>query len=99
MIHARADYDRIQDPATRYGDDPDCRETWGMSPTATPIGIDEPVILFRAQDKHFVKVLDHYREMLLRDGAHDPRMVESVERHIELANRWQADNGCKTPDL
>lgn len=43
MIHARSDYNRIQDPAV---DDPSL-----LSEGSTPIGVDEPVFLLRAKDQ------------------------------------------------
>lgn len=76
MKHARADYDRIQDPA-------------GLIP------VDEPVLLFRAQDKHFEMVATLYYVLVERDGG-DPKIVEAVKRHIDLAKAWPVR---KSPDM
>lgn len=77
MIHARDDYNRIQDPA-------------GLIPA------DEPVMLFRAQDKHFDRVLRFYRDIVAMDAGHDPRIPEAIDRHLVLADAWPVK---KSPDL
>lgn len=56
---------------------------------------DEPVMLFRAQDKHFVGVLTYYREALIADGA-NPEMVKLISDHIQRAAKWPVK---KTPDV
>ena len=90
MIHARYDYNRIQDPAL---------EDRNLLPdgSSTPIGADEPVMLFRAQDRFFVEMLDEYHKRLRGAGKDD--MARAVELQIQRAKRWQEKNGCKTPDL
>jgi hypothetical protein len=80
MKHARADYDRIQDPEGK-------------------IGQDEPVMLFRAQDKHFPKVLAYYLMLLGKDAEARPDILTAVVGQIRAGQRWQAEHGCKTPDL
>jgi len=42
MLHARPDYNRIQDPAVE--------DSSLLSPGSTPIGENEPVFILRAQD-------------------------------------------------
>lgn len=76
MIHARDDYNRIQDPAGRIPD-------------------NEPVMLFRAQDKHFDRVLRFYRDIVAADQG-DPRIIEAVNKHLELSAAWPVK---KAPDL
>lgn len=76
MKHARADYDRIQDPA-------------GLIPE------DEPVMLFRAQDKHFNKVLEYYRHLVHTDNG-DPRIITAINEHLVLSDAWPVK---KAPDL
>ncbi len=56
---------------------------------------DEPVMLFRAQDKHFVAVLDFYAGLLLADNV-DQRMIDAVDRHACLGDAWPVK---KTPDM
>jgi len=77
MIHARADYNRIQDPENKIPE-------------------NEPVMLFRAQDKHFDRVLRFYRDIVMMDRDHDPRIPEAIERHLLLADAWPVK---KRPDL
>ncbi len=89
MIHARKDYNRIQDPAL------DDRNLLGRG--CTPIGEDEPVMLFRAQDRLFKKVLDHYRTLLEIAGKSD--MAALVTEHIVRATEWEKWHETKTPDV
>ena len=95
MIHARKDYNRMQDPALA---DPSL-----VAPGSTPIGADEPVCLFRAQDKHFIEVLKAYRHLVNTDYKSDNdeamRIINSIDSHIALAKKWQEVHGSKTPDL
>ena len=44
---------------------------------------DEPVLLFRAQDIHFVPVLNYYKELLEKSGNN--KMAYCIGKHIELA--------------
>jgi hypothetical protein len=76
MKHARADYDRIQDPAGK-------------------IPADEPVLLLRAQDKHFIQVLAYYQAILEKDDG-DPKIISALSRHIALAMTWPVR---KSPDM
>ena len=77
MKHARADYDRIQDPA-------------GLIPE------DEPVFLFRAQDKHFDRVLRFYRDIVAMDAKHDPKIITAIEEQLVRAEAWPVK---KRPDM
>lgn len=76
MKHARADYDRIQDPA-------------GRIPT------DEPVILFRAQDRHAAAVARFYADLVESESG-DPEIVAAIRRHIPLIEAWPTK---KSPDM
>jgi hypothetical protein len=98
VIHARKDYNRIQDPAL---EDPSL-----LSEGSSPIGENEPVMLFRAQDKHFIQVLASYRTMLYHDFrkgnmSHDElqKMDRALSEHIVRADGWRKQNGAKTPDM
>lgn len=91
MIHARLDYQRIQDPALH---DPSL-----LAAGATPIGEDEPVMLFRAQDKYFPAVLHYYRALLEHDPLVSSEMTTAVEDQILAGEDWAAAHGAKTPDL
>ena len=63
------------------------------------IGEDEPVMLFRAQDAHFIKVLQYYTDRLELTG--NLKMAEVVSDHILEAKNWRANpkNNIKEPDL
>lgn len=80
MIHARPDYNRIQDPENK-------------------IPANEPVILFRAQDRHTPKLLAYYLLLLGKDEDAEEDIILSVVRHIRRVQEWQDRHGCKTPDL
>jgi len=60
---------------------------------------DEPVMLFRAQDRHFVKVLKYYQDLL--ETANNFTVAKAVEKHIETAKAWRAKKNViiKEPDL
>lgn len=60
------------------------------------IGEDEPVVVFRAQDKLLPKVLDIYRFLC--------EIAGSPERHLDLISKsaadiraWQAEHHTQTP--
>lgn len=63
----------------------------------------EPVFLLRAQDKHFLPMLERYRTLVERDVDSDTNarlaISESVRQHIDLTTAWQAGNLQKAPDL
>jgi hypothetical protein len=63
------------------------------------IPVDEPVMLFRAQDKHFPKVLAYYLMLLAKDPETRSDISEAVIAQIRAGQQWQLENGCKTPDL
>lgn len=129
-MHARADYNRIQDPMSEFPSTLEALyfaksiiqsgETWtskceeviqaainrervyrsSMGLGCIPIGIDEPVILFRAQDKNFVSILQKFSQLLKGDPeVKDSNIIASVEEQINNGLIWQAKHGCKTPDL
>ena len=57
---------------------------------------DEPVMLFRGQDKHFVTILLSYLVLLEDDDNPDLRLVEAVRNHIERGKRWPY---TRVPDM
>lgn len=61
------------------------------------IGEDEPVMLFRAQDIHFIKVLEIYAADLYT--SNNKEMHDVVMKHVKLAKEWRAKNSVKEPDL
>ena len=72
MIHARKDYNRLQDP---------------LAAKDKGIPKDEPVFLLRAQDPLFVPVLTIYATLARLIGC-SFNLVQSVYAHIELARLW-----------
>lgn len=60
---------------------------------------DEPVMLFRAQDRHFIAVLKFYADLL--DAAQNEPVSKAVRAHIELAKRYRSKptTKVKEPDL
>jgi hypothetical protein len=61
------------------------------------IGQDEPVMLFRAHDIHFIGVLTSYASLLEENG--NTEVANAVREHIELASDWRKKHGVKEPDL
>ena len=57
---------------------------------------DEPVFLFRAQDKLSTEALARYREACISAGLED--MARSVDAQINRFVDWQVVNGSKLPD-
>lgn len=56
---------------------------------------DEPVMLFRAQDKYFDKVLRYYRQLVEHDGG-DNKILDAITKHLALAKLWPKK---KSPDM
>ncbi len=77
----------------RFGEDPDGK-----------IAPDEPVFMARAQDKHFTKIVQHYRALIVADPeiSIDDKIeaAKRLDAHVELATEWQAkeENTVKSPD-
>jgi len=62
---------------------------------AGPIPADEPVILFRAQDRHTAAVARFYADLVEAEGG-DREIVAAIRRHIPLIEGWQPK---KSPDM
>lgn len=58
---------------------------------------DEPVMLFRAQDIHFIKILEHYQHLLKEAG--NKEVGDAVAKHEEASRKWRHENKVKEPDL
>lgn len=89
MIHARSDYNRIQDPAVN---DPSL-----LSDGSTPIGDDEPVFLVRAKDQAFIDVVGAWIESHRKAGGSD-QMIEAAAFHLGTALHWRSKHGTKVAD-
>jgi len=60
----------------------------------TPIPEDEPLILFRAQDKLLVPLLEKYNELCINAGSPEGQ-VNLLEQRINEIKAWQATNQVK----
>lgn len=89
MIHARTDYDRIQDPAVS---DPSL-----LSPGSTPIGEDEPVFLIRARDWLAPDVVGYWADSMRANGGSE-EVASHVLHWADRMAEWQQANGRKMPD-
>ncbi len=95
MKHARGDYNE------RFGDDPALANPALLRPGCTAIARDEPVMLFRAQDRNFILVLRFYRLLLWLSGS--KQMAWLVDFHVARAKNWRHRNAGprinKAPDV
>lgn len=60
------------------------------------IGEDEPVLVFRAQDKLLPKVLMYYHLFCLKAGS-PRRHLNAILDAIDNVHNWQAHYNVKTP--
>lgn len=60
------------------------------------IGADEPVVVFRAQDRLLPKVLKIYRIMCEIAGS-PVRHLELIDQAAARVKVWQSENPIKTP--
>lgn len=84
MIHARADYNRIQDPAVQ---NPSL-----LTPGSRPIGQDEPVFLLRAQDVSAAETLRFWADENIRNGG-DREASKLAQKQADAMDAWP----CKKP--
>lgn len=89
MIHARTDYNRIQDPALQ--------DNSLLSDGSSPIGEDEPVFLVRAKDKSFNATVLAWMDAHL-DAGGDPAMYTAMAAHLGRAIAWQGKHSTKVAD-
>jgi hypothetical protein len=61
------------------------------------IGEDEPVVVFRAQDKLLPDLLKIYRILCKTAGSPD-RHLDLIQESAEKIRAWQAGNFTKTPE-
>lgn len=60
------------------------------------IGKQEPVFLFRAQDRFTGPVLEYY-ESLCKVYGSSPEHLEAIRKARREIEDWQSVNGCKLP--
>ena len=63
---------------------------------ANRISADEPVFLFRAQDKFMLPILKKYLSLL--GDEPDTPLVIAILKHMARTVEWQAVNPIKEPD-
>jgi hypothetical protein len=65
----------------------------------TSLPEDEPLILFRGQDKLLPRLLEHYNQ-LCRDAGSPKAQLDLLQQRIDEIKKWQADNAqkLKVPD-
>jgi hypothetical protein len=80
MIHARNDYNRIQDPGL---ENPDL-----ISNGSTPIAADEPVFLLRAQDRTAAEVVRYWAQCQQQLSDHDANAVKLAREHAHRMEQW-----------
>ena len=61
------------------------------------IGEDEPVVVFRAQDRLLPKLLKVYKIMCELAGS-PPHHLELIHESAMKVKAWQEDNFTKTPE-
>lgn len=87
MIHNRSDYDHIQDPNGKIGED---------EPVFLIRAKDE---LFQEIVMTYANI---YVDRLL-DSGHDVKQVEPVHKSLrnfaKHSSKWQDENGCKIPTI
>ena len=60
------------------------------------IGGDEPVVVFRAQDRLLPAVLDAYAD-LCREAGSPANHIQGIQWTRDFVTAWQADNHTQTP--
>lgn len=88
MKHLRADYDRIQDPATIAPE---------LATGGAPFGADEPVFILRGKDKLAATCVSAWADWAEEEDA-APELVAAVRKWAEYMQRWGIDHGTKVPD-
>jgi hypothetical protein len=66
-----------------------------MKQDGTPIPADEPLFLFRAQDRLLPKVLDFYIGLRKKAGS-SPELIVALSKEAEIIKRWQKEHRDRT---
>lgn len=80
MLHAREDYNRIQDPENKIPE-------------------DEPVMLFRAQDKYAIAALEGYINAIVNDPDVTAEAAEVCNTVNAFKQKFKDWHKIKSPDL
>lgn len=62
----------------------------------TPIPEDEPLFLFRAQDKLLVKTLGYYRKLCISSGTSE-ETLGMLDEQIAQIEQWQRSHFTRFP--
>lgn len=60
------------------------------------IGEDEPVVVFRAQDKLLPELLNAYQRLAIHAGS-PPRHLEAIDDALDAVETWQQHNHTQVP--
>lgn len=58
---------------------------------------DEPIFVFRAQDRLLPRVLAYYLSLCLEEGSPEVHLI-NIAKNYDLIIRWQHSNETKTPE-
>lgn len=61
----------------------------------TPIPEDEPLILFRSQDRLLPQMLDYYVGLREKAGS-SAAGIQALQKHIDAIKKWQAAHPERT---
>ena len=61
------------------------------------VGDDEPVVVFRAQDKLLPKLLSYYHLFCLKAGS-PRRHLDIILNTKEVIEKWQSENKTQIPN-
>ena len=61
----------------------------------TPVPDDEPLILFRAQDRLLPELLDLYVQLRQQAGS-SAEGIAALQKHVDKIKRWQRQNPDRT---
>jgi trehalose-6-phosphate synthase len=62
-----------------------------VNPAGVPIPIDEPLLLFRARDRHVLAMLQRYRELCVLDGCTDYHL-KGIDNRLEAFRRFREEH-------
>jgi hypothetical protein len=66
-----------------------------MKLDGTPIPEDEPLMLFRAQDRLLPELLDFYVTLRKKAGS-SAAGITALQKHVDTVKRWQKDHPERT---
>jgi hypothetical protein len=61
------------------------------------IGEDEPIFIFRAQDRLLLNILNYYYSLCAEEGS-PPHHLEAIRESIRITTEWQHSNATRIPN-